>query len=368
MPDTVNVALSVDALAPRLTGIGRYCLELARGLPGSAGVGRVSFFRGSHWLPDPSALLAEQRRSEFSRLQRLINDRYQRWRARKAVVHGPNYFLPAWAESGVITVHDLSVMLYPETHPIERLREFERRFQHSLERATAILTDSEAVRGEVIAMLGVAAERVHAVPLGITPVGSGDPASDAMLMEFGLTANSYTLCVSTFEPRKRIDRLVAAYALLEPGLRRQFPLVLVGASGWLNEDLNVEIAIAQAAGWLIRLDYVSDQARDALYRGARLFVYPSRYEGFGLPPLEAMQHGVPTIVGDAAALIEMSKGAGRVVEVDDIEGFVRELADTLQNETWRREAGIAGRAVASGYTWSDCMARTISVYQQAQSA
>lgn len=365
MPDAVNVALSVDALAPRLTGIGRYCLELARGLPGSDGVSRVSYFRGSHWLPDPSTLLAEHWRPELSRLQRLINDRYQGWRARKAVVHGPNYFLPVWAETGVITVHDLSVILYPETHPVERLQDFERQFQHSLDRASAILTDSEAVRGEVISILGLAADRVHAVPLGITSTASGGPESDGMLLEYGLAANGYTLCVSTFEPRKRIDRLVAAYALLEPSLRRQFPLVLVGAGGWLNEDLNERIATARAAGWLIRLDYVSDQSRDALYRSARLFVYPSCYEGFGLPPLEAMLHGVPTLVGNAAALIEMSKGASRVVDVDDIESFARELADALQNEAWRREARIAGREVANSYTWSDCIARTISVYRQA---
>lgn len=368
MPDQVDVALSVDALAPRLTGIGRYCLELARGLPGSDGVGRVSFFRGAHWLPDPDGLLTEGRRSGFNRLHRLVNDRYQGWRARKAIVHGPNYFLPAWAESGVITVHDLSVLRYPETHPVERVRDFERLFRHSLARAAAILTDSEAVRKEVIAELGIAAERVHAVPLGIAAARAGAPDSDAALIEYGLTANSYTLCVSTFEPRKRIDRLVEAYGLLDPGLRKQVPLVLVGASGWLNEQLNERIAIAQSSGWLTRLDYVSDQARDALYRGARLFAYPSRYEGFGLPPLEAMQHGVPTIVGDAAALIEISGGAARVVEVEDVESFARELADALQNEAWRHEASIAGRAVAGGYTWPECMARTISVYQQAQSA
>lgn len=368
MPDAVDVALSVDALAPRLTGIGRYCLELAHGLPGSDGAGRVSFFRGSHWISDPDALVERDWRPQSNRLLRLVNDRYHGWRARKAVVHGPNYFLPAWAESGVITVHDLSVLLYPETHPAERVREFERLFRHSLERASAILTDSEAVRQEVIAMLGIAAERVHAVPLGISSASANGPQDDSALLEFGLTANSYTLCVSTFEPRKRIDKLVAAYRLLDPDLRRQVPLVLVGASGWLNEELNEQIAVAQSAGWLRRLDYVSDQARDGLYQGARLFVYPSRYEGFGLPPLEAMRHGVPTIVGDAATLIEISGRAARVSDVDDVEGFARELADALQNETWRQAASAAGRALADGYTWSDCIARTISVYHQAGSA
>lgn len=364
MPDPLNLAYSVDALSPRLTGIGRYCLELARGLPRARGVERVSYFRGNDWFDAPEDLLRDGQQPQGRGLRHRLRNWRGRRGARGALVHGPNYFLPHWAESGIVTVHDLSVLLYPETHPVERVRDFERRFKHSLDRARAILTDSETVRQEVIATLGFRPEQVFAVPLGISP-GSDDRADTAgILAQLGLQPQAYVLSVCTFEPRKRLDGLLGAYQLLDDDLRRAFPLVLVGASGWRNEALHAAIEAAQAAGWLKRLDYVPDATRDALYRGARLFVYPSRYEGFGLPPLEAMQHGVPTMISDAACLIEVTKGAARISAVDDRTAFAANLAEALEDDTWRREAAAAGREVAASYTWPACVERTVAVYHR----
>lgn len=363
MANDVDVALSVDALSPHLTGIGRYCLELARGLPGATGVGNVSYFRGPHWLEDPESLLAEGwQPAREGKLRRQFGNWRRHRRLRGAIIHGPNYFLPDWAEIGVITVHDLSVLLYPDTHPVERIQDFERRFQQSLHRSAAVLTDSEAVRCELIEMLGVCPDRVHAVHLGVgLPVDTID-GNDAALAQFGLVPGRYSLCISTFEPRKRIDRLVEAYSRIDPVLRRHVPLVLAGASGWRNEALNERLARAQAEGWLKRLDFVPDAARDHLFHGARLFIYPSRYEGFGLPPIEAMQHGIPTIVGDAATLIEVTKGAARIVDPDDTPAFALALAEALEDEAWRSSAKEQGRIVADSYRWSDCVAKTVSVY------
>lgn len=364
MPEPIRIAFSVDALSPRLTGIGRYCLELGLGLRTAAGVGHVSYFRGNHWLDDPAALLEEGWQRSGGRWRRRFADWRGRVRARTALVHGPNYFLPTWAETGVVTVHDLSVLLYPETHPIERVQSFERRFEDTLNRAAAIITDSETVRREVIETLGVPANRVFTVPLGISRNPAGNAGNEVMLASHGLSRNCYTLCVSTFEPRKRIDRLIEAYAALPAVLRRAYPLVLVGASGWRNDELNARIDAAQAAGWLKRLNFVSDQVRDALYEGARLFVYPSLYEGFGLPPLEAMSHGVPTMIGDAATLVEVTRGAALVANVEDRQSFALDLSQALQDESWRSTAATAGRNVAEGYTWASCTTGTVAVYRE----
>jgi alpha-1,3-rhamnosyl/mannosyltransferase len=363
--EPLNVTLSVDALSPRLTGIGRYCLELVRGVPVVSGVGDVHFVRGVHWLDDPQALLidgwAPPRRGRIGRwLERRRNDRRQRG----SVVHGPNFFLPDWADQGIITVHDLSVMLYPETHPVERIRDFERRFQSSLGRASIIITDSEAVRGEIIAMLGLPEDKVKAIPLGVSVAAA--PADPRLLQQSGLADGGYCLCVSTFEPRKRIDALVKAYALLDPALRRAVPLVLAGASGWRNDGLNATIEAGVGEGWVRRLDFVPDDLLGSLYAGARLFVYPSRYEGFGLPPIEAMHHGVPTIVGNAATLIEVTKGAARIVDADDIEAFAALLAHSLEDRQWQAMASTAGRAVADSYRWADCVAATVAVYREVE--
>lgn len=364
MPEKISVALSVDALSPRLTGIGRYCLELGRGLRAASEISRISYFRGAHWLDDPEVLLNDQWELPSGRLRRQFTDWRGRMRARDAIVHGTNYFLPSWAESGIVTVHDLSVLLYPETHPLERVKDFERRFKQTLDRARAIITDSETVRQEVVTTLEIKPDRVFAIPLGVTQSPGGSAGYEANLTRYGLSREGYTLCVSTFEPRKRIDRLIEAYEQLSLDLRRAFPLVLVGASGWRNDELNARIDTAQAAGWLKRLDFVPDETRDALYRGARLFVYPSLYEGFGLPPLEAMLQGIPTIIGNAATLIEVTRGAARITNVDDREGFAYDLSDALQDEGWRCRAAAAGRLIAEGYTWDTCISRTIEAYRK----
>ncbi|OYQ25078.1 hypothetical protein CHU93_14705 [Sandarakinorhabdus cyanobacteriorum] len=362
MTEPLNVTLSVDALSPRLTGIGRYCLELVRGVPIVPGVGDVHFVRGAHWVDDPEALLTDDWASpKRGRIGRWLERRRNQRRQRRSVVHGPNFFLPDWAERGVITVHDLSVLLYPETHPAERVRDFERRFQSSLDRAAEIITDSEAVRGEILSMLGVPAEQVKAIPLGVSLAAvEADPLA---LQRLGLSHRGFCLCVSTFEPRKRIDCLVRAYALLDPALRKAVPLVLAGASGWRNEALNGLIETGVAQGWVNRLDFVPDALLGALYAGARLFVYPSRYEGFGLPPIEAMHHGIPTMVGDAATLIEVTKGAARVVDADDVEAFTDQLADALEDSLWQAAAAEAGRTVAASYRWQDSVEATVAVYR-----
>ncbi|GGI78838.1 glycosyltransferase WbpY [Polymorphobacter multimanifer] len=369
MSNGLRLALSVEALEPRLTGIGRYCLELARRMPLEPGMEDVRFFRGKHWVTDPEALLAEHWRPTRVRRWRST---IEAWRHRRfaagAVVHGPNFFLPEWAERGVATVHDLSVFHFPETHPVERVRAFERDFLRSIGQASAIITDCATVKDELVAMFGVAADRITAVPLGVTPPtiapeAVADSLAGMGLAGMGSTEGGYALCVSTFEPRKRIDLLLAAYARLEPALRRRTPLVLAGASGWRNEALNAAIAVAQAEGWVRRLDYVPEGQLQALYAGARLFVYPSQYEGFGLPPLEAMAHGVPTLVGNSACLAEVTRGAARVIDPRDEAGFAEALASALEDEAWQAEAGAAGRAVAAGYGWPECIARTISVYE-----
>ncbi len=374
MPDRVGVAFSVDALGPQLSGIGRYALELARGLRSADGIGRVSYFREDQWIDNFEPMLVDGWSGQGGR--GLAGRWQRRWRglrgrltARNAIVHGPNYFLPRWASGGVITVHDLSVLLYPETHPAARVRDFELRFRDSLNRAQCVITDSETVRREVIDVLGVREEEVFNVPLGVTLRARGaddnaDRASGDVLAGLGLAAGSYSLCVSTLEPRKRIDRMIQAYGRLPAALRRQVPLVLAGARGWKCEALEEMIVRAEQDGWLRCLYYVTDRQRDALYHGARLFVYPSLYEGFGLPPLEAMAFGVPTIVGDAQTLIEVTKGGARVAEVENIDGFAQDIHEMLEDADLSGGFATAGQEVAARYTWSRCVADTAQVYRK----
>ncbi len=362
MADGPHVALSVDALSPRLTGIGRYCFELVQRLPSELGTDKVSYFRGDHWINNPLELLHDDWKPARRSAWRRRYDQWQRSRKLKStVVHGPNYFLPVWAERGVATIHDLSVHLYPETHPADRIRAFEERFEHTLRQARLLITDSATVRQELIDIYGVSPDRVRSVPLGIPQVPSNPDF--ASLQTHDLQPGRYLLCVSTFEPRKRIEHLVAAYSMLPAATRREFPLVLAGAEGWHNEALNASIEEASKDGTVRRLGFVPQQLLDVLYAGAGLFIYPSRYEGFGLPVVEAMAHGIPCIIGNAACLIEVAQGAAVIVDPEDLESFSEAIATALASPTWRDQAAAAGRMTASLYCWDRCVTETAEIYR-----
>lgn len=362
----MRVSLSVDSLSPRLTGIGRYCWELVRGLSTSEEITATRYFIGNNWFPDPTCLLDPA--TEGFRGPRW-QDKLELWwnhrRHSDHVVHAPNYFLPSWAEQGVVTVHDLSVLKYPETHPAERIKAFEAGFAATIERAGLILTDCEWVRREVMDFTGLGAGRVMAVPLGIA--ADFRPRGADELQDFcarhQLVPGSYGLCVSTLEPRKRISNLIAAWQLLPPSLRTRYPLVLAGGSGWRNEDLIADITYGEAEGWLRYLGYIDEHDLPLLYAGARVFAYPSQYEGFGFPPLEAMASGVPTIVAKGTCLEETAGPAAVLIDPDDIAYFAERLEQIISDENEHARLASAGVHHAAQYSWTRCIEGTIGAYQ-----
>src|SRR6476661_2201077 len=162
----MRLTLCVDAIEPQLGGIGRYTWELCQGLAVCERISQLRYYARDHFIHDPGSL----RSADRQRRNRLVRAFY-RWQSARALacglVHGPNYFLPARAETGVITVHDLSVFRYPEMHPPERVRAFERLFGSSLARVAHVITDSQTVREELIESFSVSPESVTAVPLGV---------------------------------------------------------------------------------------------------------------------------------------------------------------------------------------------------------
>ena len=364
----MRVALSVDALSPQLTGIGRYCWELAQRLPAHRDVESVDHYIGGRQIVDPARLLREQvnkAKPLHRRLSAPLGRVRARWAARRAdVVHGPNYRLPGWAETGVVTVHDLSVFKFPEMHPASRVAEFEREFRRTMDRAGHVITDCEAIRQEVIDFAGLSPSRVTAVPLGVGPEFRplGDSERAKVLEKHRLPLTGYGLTVSSLEPRKRIDKLLAAWAELPRRLRDRYPLVIAGAEGWHNQELRERIVDATAEGWAIHLGFVSETDLPAIYAGAKIFAYPSIYEGFGLPPLEAMASGVPTLVAAASCLAEVTKGGARAIEPEDIRGFADTVAEVLDDSHWRAEAASAGIHIARGYSWQACVDQSVEVY------
>lgn len=362
----MNLIVSVDALVPPLTGVGRYTWELVSRLRGQEGVDRLRFYRARRWVADPAHFASDPRvRERRSLLPRVLGDLYWRRALRGCVFHAPNFFLPPEAEGGVVTVHDLSVLKFPEIHPAERVRQYEHLFSASLQRAAHLITPSETMRSEVIADLSWPPERVTAVWNGVGPEFRPRAASEVAtaLRKLGLEPGRYVLCVSTIEPRKGIDALLDAFEQLPESLRASYPLVLAGDRGWRSEELHQRIGAAQAAGWLRYPGFVPEGALPMLYSGAQLFVYPPAYEGFGLPLAEAMACGVPVVAANRSCLPETAGGAARLVEVDDVSAFAAAIESGIGDEAWRQGAIADGIRVAARYSWDDCVDRTVSVYR-----
>jgi alpha-1,3-rhamnosyl/mannosyltransferase len=141
-------------------------------------------------------------------------------------------------------------------------------------------------------------------------------------------------------------------------------LVIAGARGWGNETLHAMIAQAASEGWVIPLGFLSEMDLPAVYSGASVFAYPSIYEGFGLPPLEAMATGVPTIVSDVSCLPEVTNGGALLVDAEDIENFATAIAKVLEDEGFRAGLISSGIKVAHGYSWKACVDGTVNVYER----
>lgn len=365
-----GVALSIDSIHFPLTGIGRYTHELARRLSVSNDVESICFYKNGIWLNDysvtgdskTSIMAVPKKKSPALSLFHRIRGKLV---CSNRLFHGPNYFLPSFVSSGVITIHDLSVFKFPETHPSERVSQFDRQFSSSVGRASHLITDSDATRREVIDYLGWPAEKITSVPLGVSNTFAPRAVSEtvACLGHYGLTHGRYALCTSTLEPRKKIHRLLSAYQLLPNKVRDRYPLVLVGSSGWLSDTLLSEIARLSSEGWLNYLGFLPQDDLPTLFAGARSFVYPSTYEGFGLPVLEAMASGVPVVASPFTSLPEVTQGAALLVDPEDVVALASAVHRSLEDENWRRDAALLGLAVARTFSWDRCADETVKVYQ-----
>ena len=361
-----RVTLWIDAITPNPSGIGRYAWQLAKGLSSREDL-EVRFFGRNRIIDDPTLLL---RNAPFPRRQNALRRWWDRRALKASLVHGPNYFLPSFAETGVITIHDLSVFRYHETHPADRVLAFEREFDRSLARAAHVITDTETVRAELIDSFSLRPDQVTAVPLGVDPSFRPHAAHllEPTLRNWGLQQGQYGLCVSTLEPRKKISELLAAWRRLPRATRDAYPLVLCGGAGWRNEALQRQVEDGVAEGWLRHLGFVPEAMLPALYAGAAMFIYPSIYEGFVLPPLEALASGVPVMVSGRSCLPEVCGDAARYLDPDDGQGFTAAIERNLADAEWRADSLQRGVDRARQFSWGRCIDGTVAIYRHVASA
>ncbi len=286
------------------------------------------------------------------------------------VYHEPNYLAFSFSGPSVITVHDLSWLRHPETHPKQRLAAMDRYFPGSLERASAILTDCSYVKQELVETFGLDPERVTPVLLGVSPdfFPRAPAECNAFLAEHGLAHGQYVLSVGTLEPRKNIPALIDAYSMLPTDLQQRFPLVLVGMRGWLTSGLEARMKPLVERGVIKPLGYVADEMMPLIYSGAAAFVFPSLYEGFGLPPLEAMACGAPVISSSSSSLPEVVGDAGVLVDPSNVDALAESLRRVLEDRAFAEVLAQQGVRRAAGFSWKKTAAETVAVYRRALAA
>lgn len=371
------------------TGVGQYAAHLLRALRRIAGDEVTPFPSG--WLghvaalttraidqppstspassrstPGPLAELKRRLRSQVRPAMRSLCEWSFRRIAREGydLYHEPNFITWDCDVPTVVTVHDLSVVLHPEWHPRDRVAFHEERFARTLARCRHVLTVSKAMRHEIQATFGLRPDQVTAIPNGVRDDlrKLTDAESAPVLARLGLKPG-YLLYVGTIEPRKNILTLMRSYCRLDDALRSQHPLVLAGSWGWGYERERVYFEEEARHRGVRHLGYVADGDLPALYSSATALVYPSRYEGFGLPPIEMMACGGLVLASTAPAIREVCGQFAQLIHPDDEAGWHDAMRRTLTNPDWRAEWQRGVIQHARRFTWQQCAEQTWSCYQ-----
>ena len=295
-------------------------------------------------------------------------------RDRPTLLHCPVNVVPLASPCPtILTIHDLGFVRFPERYKAAKRIYLRTLTTLSAHRASHIITDAESVRREVVELLGIKPERVTAIPLGVADYFK--PESDrARLEQFRLEKKlpaRFVLYLGTLEPRKNLPLLLRGFARFrdeQPAIAQGLGLVLGGAKGWLYEDIFRLVNELGLADCTTFPGYINEAELPLWYNIAECFVYPSIYEGFGLPPLEAMACGVPVITSNTSSLPGVVGQAGLMVGPDDIDGMAQALNAILADPNRRQQLAAQGIEQARKFNWPDTARRTLEVYRQVAAA
>jgi len=269
----------------------------------------------------------------------------------------------------VVSIHDLSFEHLPQTFKWRSRKQLRLTVRRSAREAAQVIALSEFARSDIIATYHVRSENVSVIPLAapahFRPV-QDEEELQRVRQTYGIEGD-YILSVGAIQPRKNLSRLVAAYSRL----RRARPevklpqLVLVGKCAWLYDETLRTIKELEVSNSVILTGYVPEADLPALYSGALCFVYPSYFEGFGLPPLEAMKCGAPVIVGDKTSLPEVVGDAGVLVDPFDVDSIASAIQRVIIDSNLRAQLRVKGLERAKLFDWQETARQTLSVYKKA---
>jgi len=375
----INLAMGATSLIGSLTGIGNYTFNLSKALSKHPMVA-TDYFYGYSWSNDLEVINAPKMSKLKKFISRNIPHAYHARRKAQQyafssgvsankynVYHEPNFIPMRFDGATVITIHDLSYVRFPEAHPIERIRMMNKMMPMAVEMAQCIIADSHYTKMEILTEYGVASEKVHVTHLGKSNDFYPRSSLDVMdvVKKHGLVVGRYIIAVGTLEPRKNLIQAIRSYRALPEHVAQRFPLVIVGMRGWKENDLIADLEMLIKQGKAKMLGYVSNYDLPHLYTGARALVFPSVYEGFGLPVLEAMSCGVPVIVSNSSSIPEVVGDAGILVDVGDVDTMKSSIERVCEDDCEYSRLSQLGLDQAELFSWEQCADTTFLAYQYA---
>jgi len=377
----MRLAFDATSLIGARTGVGVFAAELLDRLPGRPELDVVAYgvtWRGRDALADavPAGIDIVGRPMAARPLRqawrRADHPCIEHWTGPVDVVHGPNFVVPPTRDAAeLVTVHDLTCVRFPELCTADTL-EYPDLIRRALRRGATIHTPSSFVAEEIRDAFAVAADRVVVIPNGVrrpADAGAGTDASTGRRLAGG---DRYLLAVGTVEPRKDLPLLVEAFDLLthddvgSPGAdgSDDLRLVIAGADGWGADALTAAIDRSPARDRVIRLGWVSEDQRAALLRGAAVAVFPSVYEGFGLPPLDAMATDTPVVATSTGAVPEVVGDAALLVPTGDADALAGAIHRVLSDPELADRLRGRGHDRVSRYDWDDTADRMVDLYRR----
>ncbi|MBO4553033.1 glycosyltransferase family 4 protein [bacterium] len=357
-------------LAPK-SGVGYYTLNLLKAMSRDYPLDEHVYFYGRRFskeildnAPAFDAGLRKALKKCFPKPYRItqpIKEMFFRLGAGKQkadIYHELNYVPLPYKGPQVVTVFDMSLIRYPETHPKDRRSYFESYFKKRLKNASHFITISDFSKKELTELYDVPPEKITTIYLGGLEFTEPNPNFTEKLPD------KYFLYLGNLEPRKNVPMLLRAYAEAKKKEKDLPKLILAGSPTWLSDEIFETIKAKGLSDSVIVKGYVPLPDLPHYYRNALAFLFPSKYEGFGLPVLEAMGEGTPVLVSDGSSLPEVVGDSGILLPCDEESLWTKALIDVFQNEALRNELSRKAVSRAQLFSWGKCASETRAVYEK----
>jgi glycosyltransferase involved in cell wall biosynthesis len=389
MSSRLHVVVDDRPLRKALTGVGNYIAQLLLRLPEfapeiDARPFHLTHLRPRDWRAELTAAADDSRQSVKDVgglrvpwiVRRALQGGYDaafRWKTRGyELYHEPNHVPIRCGLPTVTTIHDLSVLVHPDWHPADRVKWYETSFPAGIRQTRHFLAASQFTKNEMMRLLNVPPERItvtyQAARDPFVAAGAAARRGEQPTGPIPNVPERFFLYVGTLEPRKNIEGLLDAYAALPAPIRERHTLLIVGAWGWKAERIREQLEARRLGGQVRLVGYLHDPTLAALYARCTALVWPTWYEGFGLPPLEALACGARVIVSNVASLPEVVGNAGVLLDPRDVAAWTEAMRAMAEDDGGRATAREKAIAQAERFTWREFIRDTVGGYRTALNA